>query len=392
MAKENKMIRVEKHLYKAQYLMSDGNWSTRYDGLFRDWKKKSRCFPLGDALQGARDKLGVLHKRNDAEYDFDEEKVKRAKAAEPVMTLEKWVPQFLNLIRTNKSAERDAQHCAHLVRHLGKTPLEAIGKNTVLEYKNTRLTECIMRYAKPVEGKLITISTVNREIRALIHALRMAEDAKLINRAPSIKLDSEAHRKRERVLTKEEYRSLLEASPRWLQRVVIGANETALDQGDQLRLTWDQIQNGLIKLLRTKTIRSGAKQVVAVSPELATVLDELRNEQEKLANIDNRVFTRAGKPLSANALRSAFEQARAAAGIENFIWKDFRHCARTRWGAAGLPTDIAEKALGHKLPGLAETYSNLQDADILARFNEMFQKILNPFKIDSDAAINDYSK
>ena len=92
------MIRVEKHLYKPQYRMSDSNWFTRYYGLFRDWKKNSRCFPLGDNLQGARDKLGILHQGNHAEFNFDEEKEKRAKAAVPMMTLERWVPEFLNLI------------------------------------------------------------------------------------------------------------------------------------------------------------------------------------------------------------------------------------------------------------------------------------------------------
>ncbi len=398
MVKESKMKRVEKHLYKAQYQTGDGNWSTRYYGLFRDWKKKQRCFPLGDTLQGARDKLGVLHQRNHAEYDFDKEREERAKAAVPVMTLEKWVPQFLNLIRSNRSAGRDAQHCAHLTGLLGKEPLEAIGGNTILEYKNKRLAECIVRYGKPVEGKLVKISTVNREIRCLVHALKLAEEAKppLIDKAPTVRLDSEDHLARTRVLTEDEYKTLLEASPRWLQRAIIGSFETALTRGDLLRLTWDSIKKtrttdgieGEVITIKGGRQKTKAKQMVAVMPELAVVLEELREEQRRIANMDGRVFTKDGRPIADTALRSAFNRAVAAAKIEDFHWHDFRHCAQTRWARQGLGYEAAMIASGHIIPGMHGRYVNFSEWDIL----EAFQKILKLFKNENELFANVVSK
>ena len=395
MAKESKMKRVEKHLYKAQYQTSDGNWSTRYYGLFRDWKKNSRCFPLGDNLQGARDKLGVLDQRNHAEFDFDEEREKRAKAAVPVMTLEKWVPQFLNLIRANKSAGRDAQHCVHLTGLLGKEPLEAIGGNTILEYKNKRLAECIVRYGKPVKGKLVKISTVNREIRCLIHALRKAEDAKLIDKAPSAKLDSEAHLIRDRVLSEDEYENLLDTSPRWLQRIFVGAMETCLSQGDLLRLTWADVYERLIKVPGGRQ-KTGIKQRVGISPALRQVLDELRTEQLRIANMEGRVFTSEGRPVKVTALRAAFDKAVATAEITDFHFHDFRHCAKTAWSADGLHADTSDVGSGHAIPGMRGRYTNLSDAQIIKNFEEMFAhqvaNFLKPFKNGNDTAASVVSK
>ena len=69
-----------------------------------------------------------------------------------------------------------------------------------------------------MEGRLVKISIVSREIRCLVHALRLAKDGKLIDEAPTVKLDSEDHQARDRVLSEDEYQNLLNASP-------VGCNE-----------------------------------------------------------------------------------------------------------------------------------------------------------------------
>src|SRR4030095_20139 len=133
-------------------------------------------------------------------------------------------------------------------------------------------------------------------------------------------------------LTDKEYRSILDASPRWLQRVVIAANETALDRGALVALTWDSVKDGLIVLSRPK---SGAKQRVGISPVLDGILDELRAEYRRIPNTDKRVFTKKGKPIPQATLRHGFDKAVSDAKVEDFQLRDFRHCARTRWAAAG---------------------------------------------------------
>jgi len=137
--------KVEKHLYRRQYQTAGGDWSTIYYAIFVDWKRIRRRFPLGGDLQGARDKLGVLHKRNDAEYDFDKERREREKAKIKAMTLSLWLDRYLDLVKNTPSHETKKAQCAHLKRLLGSLPLPEVTKVRVMEYKNRRLSEPLIR-------------------------------------------------------------------------------------------------------------------------------------------------------------------------------------------------------------------------------------------------------
>ncbi|MBI2230167.1 MAG: tyrosine-type recombinase/integrase, partial [Deltaproteobacteria bacterium] len=169
-------------------------------------------------------------------------------------------------------------------------------------------------------------------------------------------------------------KAIVDASPRWLQRVVIAADQTAIDQGILLRLTWDCVQDGLL-IIKGGRDKTGARQCVGISPVLDDVLRELRNEYRRIPNTDRRVLTKGGKPIPRFTLRHAFEKAVHDAKVDDFQFRDFRHCARTRWAAAGLAYEVAETAIGHKLRGIAGRYINLSDEQIRGAFRDMFQKI-----------------
>ena len=77
----------------------------------------------------------------------------------------------------------------------------------------------------------------------------------LLEKLPATKKlkDAEGHLSRERVLEADEYKALLDASPRWLQRCIIGASEACLSRVDLLTLTVDELHRkrreaALIKL------------------------------------------------------------------------------------------------------------------------------------------------
>jgi integrase len=158
--------------------------------------------------------------------------------------------------------------------------------------------------------------------------------------------------------------------------VVIAANEAALDRGVLLKLTWDCVRGGLI-VVKGGRDKTGGTQKVGISPELNEVLEELQAEYRKIPNTDRRVFTRNGKPVPAATLRHAFDKAVGDAEVEDFVFKDFRHCARTRWAASGLPFEVGETGLGHKLRGVAGRYVNLTDNHIRNAFQEMFTRCLH---------------
>jgi integrase len=191
-------------------------------------------------------------------------------------------------------------------------------------------------------------------------------------RAPS-KIKKEREMPRERILTEREYNAIVDASPRWLQRVIIAANDTAIDQSALLKLTWDCVGDGLI-VVKGGRAKTGARQAVGISPSLKTVIDELRVEFRRIPNTNRLVFTKASKRIPNGTLRHAFDKAVIDAKVEDFQFRDFRHCARTRWAAAGLPFEIAEIGIGHKLKGIAGRYINLSDDQIRNAFAEMFPR------------------
>jgi len=234
---EQKFERVERHLYKRKYQIAGGGWRTIFYAVFVDWQGKRRSFPLGENLAKARDRLGVLHKRNDAEYDFDREREDKKKAKTKGMTVAEWMDRYIALMKNTKSGKAIKAYVAQLNRLLGRLPLKDVTKTRIMEYKNRRLAEFVMHHGKPVEGWKVKGATINREVSCLIAALYLAHGEGLCEEPPRVKKEKEMPR--DRTLSDREFESIIEASPRWLQRILIAANETALDRSALLDLTSD---------------------------------------------------------------------------------------------------------------------------------------------------------
>src|SRR3990167_772464 len=111
--------RVEKHLYRRQYQTGGGDWSTLYYGIFTDWKRKRRTFPLGSDLKTAREELKVLEARNIRKEDFDQEKEEQRKAGIAGMTVAEWLQKYLKMVKSKESWQTDKTHCENLKRLIG---------------------------------------------------------------------------------------------------------------------------------------------------------------------------------------------------------------------------------------------------------------------------------
>ncbi len=86
------------------------------------------------------------------------------------------------------------------------------------------------------------------------------------------------------------------------------------------------------------------------------------------------VFTRNGKPIPAATLRHSFDKAVKDAKLDDFVLKDFRHVARTRWSLAGLPVEVCEIGMGHSLKGMAKIYNNPTDDQIRLAWQNLFTR------------------
>jgi len=356
---------IAQHLYKRQYQTASGEWSTLYYGRFKDWKRKRRTFSLGSDLKTAREELKVLEARNIRKEDFDADKKKK----ENGYTFSEWVKQYF-IVTKKKKSKWKRQICEnHLKPFFGDMALSDIRRSTIMTYKDRRQDSPIIRHGQEVEGQRVCVSSVNRELAVLRQILNEAAEREIIETAPKVSQESEKDRARDRILFDEEYRRLLDHSPRWLQRVFVGAYEACLSRSDLLNLTWSEVNRrvGVIKLEGGRD-KTKVRQIVPISPELNEVLDELWQEHQRVPNMEGRVFTRGGRSISPSGLRKAFEKAVRSVGIQNFRFHDFRHTAKTRWVANGVPTEAAMLAAGHKSVEAHYRYVNMQERHLIQAF------------------------
>jgi len=158
--------RVEPLLYRRKYETADGKSRILYYGIFVDWMGTRRRFALGDDLKRARNKLGELLRKNDAEFDFDNKKAEREARG---MTLSKWIDECVD----KKVTGLDSFRMMHLKSHVGGTPLASIDDDMVRGYREKREGETTIRHGRPSK-KVLSSTTINKEVSCLRKLLRLA--------------------------------------------------------------------------------------------------------------------------------------------------------------------------------------------------------------------------
>ena len=348
----------EQYLYRRRYRKGNGKLVTRFYAVFTDWKGIRRRFALGDKPASTRRKLAGYLKKNDAEVDFDQEKTERQAKG---MTFAKWVAQC-------QKSDDDARRVRlHLEPFFGSKPLSSIDDDAVKDYRKKRASETVIRHGEE-STKLVTQTTINKELGTLRKLLRLARKKGYSDKVTGFEMAPEKNRKR--ILTQDEYTGLLAKCPAWLRRACIMAWETCLSRSDLLALTWEEIdlRDGMIALKEDRA-KTGAEQAIPiVTPELKALLAELQAERRRVPNVDGLVLTIDGQPIDELKFEYWFRKARKDAGIKDFTFHDFRHCAITRWAAAGVPTAAAMTAAGHKSVASHKKYQNLQRSHLKAGF------------------------
>jgi len=381
---EQKFDRIAQHLYKRQYQTSNGDWSTLYYGIFVDWKGKRRRFPLGSDLKTAKGELKVLEARNIRREDFDKDK----ESGHQGIIFTEWGKLYFKekVDPDKRSVERERRSFTKLKEFFGNLPLVEINRSKVMEYKARRSQEPIIRKGKPVEGSKIAFSTVNRELAFLRYLLNLAVDDGIIDTVPRMKLQSEKSRKRHRIASEDEYRALLGSMPRPAQRVLIGLYESAMRLNELMRLPWDMVDMkvGMIRL-PAEYVKEKAPRTIPITEELREVLEELREEQRKVASIASCVFTRDGKAIK--SIRTSFELAKDKKGIEDLRLHDFRHTCITRWSLMGIPREIVMAASGHSSIEIHNGYVNVKENHIHNAF-KMLTRCSQGKSVDEGKAVS----
>jgi len=204
--------------------------------------------------------------------------------------------------------------------------------------------------------------TVNLELSIIRQAFRKGIKWGMVEKNPFEYADGlffKLNNRRERALTEEEVKNLIDASPNYLKPIVITAILTGLRKGDILNLMWKDVdlERDLIRIVEAKT---GKTRNIILNKDMITLLHSLPVKGEY-------VFpNRNGKPFI--DIRKPFEKALKIAGIkqgknrkEKIVFHSLRHTCISLLTEKGADTTAVKNYVAHADEKMTAHYTHLTE-------------------------------
>jgi integrase len=150
---------------------------------------------------------------------------------------------------------------------------------------------------------------------------------------------------RDRVLTGDEIRKVWGANGRVFGAYVRFLLLTAARRNEVAQMEWAEVDGGdwLLPAGRNKT---GVELLRPLSHQAQAIL-------QALPKAGKFVWMGTNPMTSFSAYKAAFDK---ASGVKGWRLHDLRRTARSLMSRAGVPTDHAERCLGHVIPGVRGVY------------------------------------
>jgi integrase len=144
--------------------------------------------------------------------------------------------------------------------------------------------------------------------------------------------------------------------------VALAAYRTAMRRGEILNLTLQRLdlKEGFIRL-KPKDTKTGYGRSVPIHPEL---MEALKNALKVRHMNCDHVFHRDGNPITPKDVRVAHEAACKAAGIDGFVFHDFRHTCINNWRREGHDYFKIMAVSGHKTISVFKRYNMVDEAEL----------------------------
>jgi integrase len=165
--------------------------------------------------------------------------------------------------------------------------------------------------------------------------------------------------RRERALTEDEVKRLIDACPKYLKSIVIAALYTGLRKSDILNLKWRDIdlKKGLVRLEETKTEKT---RNIVLNSDMITLLQSLPVKCQY-------VFpNKHGKPFT--DIKRSFEASLKKAGIEQsddrrrkIVFHTLRHTCVSLLTERGADTTAVKNYVAHASEEMTKHYTHLSE-------------------------------
>lgn len=267
-------------------------------------------------------------------------------------TLVKFGPRFLEYIPAHVSARtaifyRDAWKQIVAYVPLAVTQLFRIDQNLIAQFTQARLDEGMLP------------ATVNGNLRTLRHALHLAADWRLIQKAPKIKL-LPGERQREYIISEEVLAKFIKRARPGMKRLLPFLIDVGLRISECCNLTWETVslepkegaERGWVYIPKGKS--KYAKRYVPLTTRAASILKlqkaESRSQWVWTSCTARRKLSRTWPSAQFKALRDEF----------NLPWDCVLHSCRhtfcTRLGESGCDAFTIQKLAGHSSIVISQRY------------------------------------
>lgn len=242
-----------------------------------------------------------------------------------------------------KDHEGDKSKLRWLTRHLRGVDLNRIDREMVAQITSLKQAEA-------------SAATTNRHLALVRSILRRAErEWEWIAKAPYVRLLKEP-KGRERWLTVEQVKSLLNELPEHQVSIVMFALASGLRQSNILQLEWNRVD---LKRRTCWVVAGETKNDDSLHVSLNETAHAILVQQE--GKHSTRVFTYRGNPI-AWANTRAWRAALKRAGIANFRWHDLRHTWASWMIQGGVPEFVLQRMGGWKTASMLKRYAHLSPA------------------------------
>jgi integrase len=257
----------------------------------------------------------------------------------------KYMAEYSAINKAPRSHERDKGLIKHLEPVFGNIVLTEITPRQIAEYK-------VMRRQEGASPR-----TVNYELVLMGHAFNLAlREWEMVRENPVSKVRKEkVNNFIERWLTHEEEKKLVDASPKWLQEIIIFAIQTGFRESEILDLTWKQVDLNR----RTITLYEQKNKNVDTLPVSKTALHVLTQRYESRHGESPLVFVNeCGKRIFAQNLIRSFHAVIKKSGIERLRFHDLRHTFATRLVQNGVDLYRVQKLGRWKTTSMIMRYAH----------------------------------
>lgn len=263
------------------------------------------------------------------------------------ITLGDLVRRYITEITPSKlSADTERLRLQKLLKApLCALTLSDLSTGPVAAYRDKRMKE-----VKP--------GTVARELSLLHNIIEVARREWLVGMTSNVVAQVRrvpVKNARDRRLMPGELKRLVEALQltrnKLIKPAVLLAIETAMRRGELLNLTWDAVdfRSRTAHIPHTKT---GYARTIPLTDQALAILAELPRSDDKVL------------PLSAMALRLAWNRVRERAGMPDLRFHDLRHESISRFAEMALTTVELSVISGHRDPRMLFRYAHLRPADL----------------------------